>query len=162
MKKWSLWVTAVVLAGTVGTLRAEEVKIKLEGVKCDTCASVLADAVKKVPGAKLKDAPSLTKTVVTVDVDLKKADLGDIAMAVAGAETPHKADEAPGANIVIAAPGLTDKNKKQVADALKKVKGVDADFSTGDVKAKEITVKLADKGGAKLDDIKKALAAFTK
>ncbi len=161
VNKWSLGVAVLVLAGAVGA-RADEIKIRLDGVKCDTCGSVMGDAIKKVAGAKLKDAPSLNKTEVTVDVDFKKIDLGDIATAVAGADTPHKTDEAPGANLVLSAPSLTDKNKKGIGDALKKVKGVDALSSIGDLKKKEIIVKLDDKGGAKLEEIKKALATYLK
>ena len=63
----------------------------------------MGDAIKKT-GAKLKDAPSLNKTDVTVDVDFKKIDLGDIATAVAGADTPHKTDEAPGATFRLSLP----------------------------------------------------------
>lgn len=99
---------------------------------------------------------------VTVDLDTSKGDVGDVAKAVAGAKTPHAAKVPPFAVLVVDAPGLNDKNADKVDDALKGVKGVDAKASKGDVKGKMINVSLDANGGAKLADIKKALAGYAK
>ena len=99
---------------------------------------------------------------ITVDLDTSQGDLGDVAKAVSECDTPHKEKVAPAAILVVRAPALNDDNIEKVADALKEVKGVDAKESKCDVKKKEIHVKLDGKGGAKLADIRKALAPYTK
>ena len=100
--------------------------------------------------------------IVTVELDTSKGDVGDIAKAVCDCDTPHKEKVAPTATLIIPAPGLNEGNAEKVADALQDVKGVDAKESKANVKRKEIRVKLDAKGGAKLADIKKALADYTK
>jgi hypothetical protein len=101
--------------------------------------------------------------VVPIVYDSAKADVGDLAKAVAGAETPHRDSRgAPSATLVLPAPHVTNALAKKVADALKGLKGVDATASRADVAKKEIHVKLDDRGGAKLADIEKALADFRK
>lgn len=99
---------------------------------------------------------------VTINLDTSKGDLGDIAKAVGACDTPHKAKVAPAVMLILDAPGLSAGNAGKVADALKDVKGVEAKDSKADAKKKEIMVQLDPKGGAKLADIKKALADFTK
>jgi copper chaperone CopZ len=88
-----------------------------------------------------------------VEFDPAKCDVGDLAKAAADAETPHRAQGAPSATLVLTA--ATGADEKKVQQALQKVKGVDAKKSS--VKRGEIHVKLDDKGGAKLADIKEAL-----
>ena len=106
-----------------------------------------------------KDKP----TTVTVVIDLAKGDVGDLAKCCADCDTPHKGSKgACSATLVVDAPSLTKGNAEKVEAALKDVKGVDAKASKAQVKSKEIHVKLADKGGAKLADIKKALDDFIK
>ncbi len=117
----------------------------------------------KVKGRIAKGAGEDAVAPVTVTVDTEKGDVGDLAKACAGAETPHRGSKgAPSVTLVVAAGKLTEDNAEKVADALKDVKGVDAKASKAEVKKKEIHVKLDDKGEAKLADIKKALADFTK
>ncbi len=99
---------------------------------------------------------------VTINLDTEKGDLGDVAKAVCDCDTPHKEKVAPTATLILPAPGLNEGNSEKVADALKDIKGVDAKESKADIKKKEIHVKLDAKGGAKLADIKKALADYAK
>jgi hypothetical protein len=118
-----------------------------------------------VPGIDGKVELKATKKdpqTISVKLDTKKSDVGDIAKAVSNADTPHKDTVAPSATLIVAAPGLTDDNKGKLKDALKDVKGVEAAKVKCDPKKKEIYVLLSDKGGAKLADINKALADFTK
>lgn len=153
---------AAALALTVASARAETVKLKLDGVKCDDCANEIVTALEKVPTVKLKDKPTLKTPVAVLDVDVAKSDVGALGKAVAAAETPHKAEEAPAAYLVLAAPALTAANSKKLTPALKGVKGVNAALSSSDAKKKEITVRLDSSGDAKLADIQKALAEYTK
>ncbi len=62
----------------------------------------------------------------------------------------------------VKAPSLSSDNVKKVRDALKDVKGVDVKNTHCNVEKEEISVKLDDKGGAKLADINKALADYIK
>jgi len=152
-------VTALMCAAFV---QAETIKIQCDGVKCDGCATAISAAVSKVAGVKLKDELSKKTPVVTMDVDLKKTDLGAIGKAVAGADTPHKEVEAPAAYLIIDAPGVTAANAKTLDKALKDVKGVNALLSSADVKKKQLLIKIDDSGSAKMADLQKALAAYTK
>jgi len=111
--------------------------------------------------ATLKAAKKDPQTI-TIKLDTGKGDLGDIAKAVSNCDTPHKDTVAPAAALIVAAPGLTSDNKAKIKDALKDVKGVDVKETKCDVKKKEIYVMLDGKGGAKLANIKKALADYTK
>jgi copper chaperone CopZ len=92
-----------------------------------------------------------------VEYDPAKTDLGELAKAAAAAQTPHAAKGTPSATLVLTAAKVTDEQAGKVADALGKIKGVDAAKSKADPKTSEVRVKLDDKGGAKLADIKAAL-----
>jgi len=118
-----------------------------------------------VPGVESKEALKAAKEdsqSVSVNIDTTKADVGDIAKAICACDTPHKAKVAPGVALVVSAPGLTDDNKSKIKDALKDIQGVDGAETKCDVKKQEIYVHLSAKGGAKVADITKALADFTK
>ena len=159
MKKIIAVAAALVL--TAGAA-AETVKLRLNGVLCDGCKGEIITAIVKVKGADVKTEPTKANPVAVVVYDEKKTDLGAIAKAIAEADTPHKSDQAPAAFLVLEAKGLTEAAAKKLPDALAKVKGVDAKMSKAEVKGKEIHIRLDDKGGAKLDDIKKALADLLK
>jgi hypothetical protein len=98
--------------------------------------------------------------VAVVEINPAKGDVGELAKAAAGAETPHRAKGAPSATLVLNAPRVKATDGKKVKEVLKNVKGVDANASA--VRGKTIQVKLSDEGGAKLADIKKALASYIK
>jgi copper chaperone CopZ len=93
---------------------------------------------------------------------INKGDVGDLAKAAAAAKTPHRAKGAPSVTLVLPASDLKKGDAKKVSAALKKVKGVNAKATHTSIADKEIHVKLDDKGGAKLADIKKALGDYTK
>jgi hypothetical protein len=116
----------------------------------------------KVKGKIGKGEGEKMEVKVTVDITPDKGDVGDLAKAAAEADTPHKSKGAPTTRLILKAPSLTKENAKGVADALKGVKGVNAKQSRADVDEQMIYVRLNDKGGAKLSDIQKALADYTK
>ncbi len=92
---------------------------------------------------------------VTIDLNTEKADVGDVAKAVAGADTPHKDKVAPAAAVVVPVKGLAAGDDEKVRKALAGVKGVTAKEARAD--KGEAVVPLDAKGGAKLSEIKKAL-----
>jgi hypothetical protein len=102
----------------------------------------------------------MATVAVVVDIDSSKGDVGDLAKAAADAETPHRAKGAPTVALILPGGGLKKGDDAKLAEALEGVKGVDAKASS--VRGKAVIVKLDDKGGAKLADIKKALAKVTK
>jgi copper chaperone CopZ len=159
MKKIIAVAAALVL--TAGAA-AETVKLRLNGVLCDGCKGEIITAIESNKGARVKNEPTKANPNATVDIDFTKTDLGAIAKSVAAADTPHKGDQAPAAFLVLDAKNLTEASAKKLPDALAKVKGVDAKMSKAEVKSKEIVIRLDDKGGAKLDEIKKALADLLK
>ena len=75
------------------------------------------------------------------------ANLAALGGAVNGADTPHKAQNAPGVALVLFGK-LDQESAKAAVAALGKLEGVDAKGSTADAKKGEIGVKLA--GGKKV------------
>lgn len=159
MKKIVVLSVAVFLL-SAAIVSAEAVKVKLDGVVCGMCAKKLVGDMNKV--GKVTTSPTKDKPTATVDLDLKKKDVGDLAKAIADCQTPHRSTTAPAATLIVEVKGLTEDNAKKLGASLEKVKGIDAKASSADAKAKTVSVKLADEGGAKLEDIKKALEEMTK
>ena len=163
MRKLVLYAVVAVLAGVVQAPAAETVKLQLMGAYCPGCVKALGDALGGVSGLD-KVQLKVTKKdlqIITIKLDTEKGDLGDIAKAVSNADTPHKDTVAPSATLIVSASALTEDNKGKLKDALKDVKGVEAAKTKCNPKKKEIYVLLSGKGGAKLAEIKKALADFT-
>jgi copper chaperone CopZ len=164
MKKLSFFTTVAVLALAIQA-RAETVKLLITNIHCPGCCKAITEAVEKVPGAKITSTLKAGKekaTPVTVEIDLSKSDVGDLAKAANNAETPHRESKgAPSVTLVLPAPSLTKDNLGKVAESLEKVEGIDAKGSKGHPKGKTIHIKLDDKGGGKLADIKKALGDLT-
>lgn len=82
-------------------------------------------------------------TIAVVELaDVKKADLGDLANAVANCNTPHKAKVAPAASLVLFGKDVDKETASAVSKALAKVKGVDAKEVKADAKKGEVTIPL--------------------
>lgn len=111
-----------------------------------------------MPGVKVQQdlkAAKLAAQTVTVDLDTSKSDLGDVAKAVAGTDTPHKDKIAPAAALVVPVKGVTKDDTDKVRKALHDVKGVVAKESTA--QKGQVIVPLDNHGGAKLAEITKAV-----
>ncbi len=106
---------------------------------------------------QVKQKISVQSPDTSVDFDAAKADVGKIAKKVASAKTPFMKTKPPGTNVVLDVSNLSQENSSKVTVALSKVAGIDAKNSSLDVNAKQVTVKLARTGEAKLADIKKAV-----
>lgn len=119
---------------------------------------MLTKALVEVPGAKVQQdlkAAKLAAQTVTVDLDTSKSDVGDLAKAVAAATTPHEDKVAPAAALVMPVQGATKADTAKVQRALQGVKGVVAKDSTA--RQGEAIVALDNQGGAKLEEVAKAL-----
>jgi copper chaperone CopZ len=167
MRKGALFTAAAMLLWAV-TGRAEDVQLRVTGSHCPGCGSKIAEALGKVPSAKVK-GKGIGKgsgkddgVKVTVTIDLAKSDVGDLAKAVAGADTYHRTLGAPTASLIVKTTSLTEDSAKNLKQALVNVNGVIAAASTANPKLNEIAVRLDDRGGAKLAEIQKALADYTK
>ena len=164
MKKLVL-LTAVAFLWTARA-HADSLKLELHGIHCAGCAGALTESMSKVPSVKVIEKPSkklLSTTSLTIlDIDWGKAELGDLAKAIADTETTHRAKEAPFSFLILDAPSLTRVNVGKLEEALKGVRGIDAKGSKTDLKKKEIHLKLDGRGGAKIADIQKALADYLK
>jgi hypothetical protein len=124
---------------------------------------VLTKALVGVPGVKVQSdlkAAKLEAQTVTVDLDTSKSDVGDVAKSVAAATTPHKEKVEPQAALVVTVKGVTKADTDKVRKALQDVKGVVAKEST--VQKGEVHVALDNDGGAKLEEINKALKKASK
>jgi hypothetical protein len=119
---------------------------------------VLTKALVEVPGVKVQQdlkAAKLAAQTVTIDLDTSKSDVGDVAKSVAGSTTPHKEKVAPVAALVVPLKGVTKGDTEKIQKALRDVKGVVANESTA--QQGEVLVALDNQGGAKLEDVTKAL-----
>jgi hypothetical protein len=166
MRKVALLGAAAVLLWAVAG-RADTVQVLITGCYDNECGHKIAAALGEVNEARVKTAikPGKNKeglVKVTVDITPAKGDLGDLAKELAKAKMPDKDKAAPTIALLVKAPSLTDENAKNLKEALKDVKGVSAEASGANPKAHEIHVRLDPKGGAKLADIQKALAEYTK
>src|SRR5262249_56052241 len=119
-------------------------------------------AVRKGGAVKVATKPTKDDPTARVAFDPAKADVGDLARAVAGAQTPDREKGAPSATLVLAYERL---DGSAVADeaylpgkvekALANLKGVDAKKSKIDFKKRQLLIRLDDKGGARLSHVKK-------
>src|SRR5262249_11229087 len=91
-------------------------------------------------------------------------DLGDLAQTVAGTKTPNQAKGTPTASLLLTYKERDHEATLSLARHLEticaKLKGVDAKKCRLDTQKKEVQIKLHDKGGAKLADIKTAFPRF--
>jgi hypothetical protein len=161
-----LWTVVLVLIWT-GAARAEEVVLRLGGIQADQDADAISQALAKVESVKIAIKPTREKPEVRIAFDLAKADVGDLARAVAGAPTPSRDKSTPAATLVLAYERLDGSAAAdeiylpgKVERAVAALKGVDTKKCSIDFKKKQLLLKLDDKGDAKLADIKKSFGGL--
>ena len=123
---------------------AEQVRLYVEGAYCAGCAGVLTEALE-LGGFKNASKISANRGAgyVIVYGDFAHAgDLSKLAIAVNGAQTPHKKLSQPGVSLELFAK-LTDESASKALKALEKVKGVDAVGSRADAKRGVLSIRLA-------------------
>jgi hypothetical protein len=158
-----LLMAAAALATVAGPVQARadritQVTLRIDGIHGDEDGVAIVSALSKVPNIKVATRPTVRNpTVILVPLEGAKYDLGDLARTVAGTKTPNRAKGAPSAALLLTYEGL-DGGSAALARDLKRIcarlKGVDAKRCRLDTQRKELQIKLDDKGGAKLADIK--------
>jgi len=160
--KWNTMTAAAlaVLAIAVPT-RAEQVTLRIEGVHADADGDAIAKALAELPTVKVATTPTKEKPTAVLTCDVEKTDVGEIAKSVAAAKTPNRDEGVPSAILVLGYERLDGSAAadevylpKKVDAAFAKLKGVDAKQCKLDTKQKQLLIKLDDKGGAKLADVK--------
>src|SRR5262249_54899351 len=139
-----------------------QVTLRIDGVHSDEDGVAIVDALRQVPNIKVATRPTTKNpTVIVVPLEGAKYDLGDLARTVAGTKTPNRDKGAPSTALLLTYKERDGEAAAALARDLKttcaRLKGVDAKKCRFDTQKKEFQIKLDDKGGAKLADIKKAL-----
>ena len=156
-----------IIAGAVQA-RAEEltqVTLRIDGVNSDEDGLAIMHALRRVPNMKVANRPSAENpTVILVPLQGAKYDLGDLARAVAGTRMPVQAKGTPSAALALTYKEPDGEAVASLGRDLEticaKLKGVDARKCQFDTSKKEIQIKLDDKGGARLADIKAAFPSL--
>ena len=130
----------------------------LRGVRSEQQAEALNQALRRVPSAKfpnrvLAPANGEEASLTAFFLSPYNSDVGDLARAVSSVRGCSL-------TLVLRAPGLSAAKGDQLRAALRGVRGVDAIASTADVKHQLIRVRLDGNGGARREEIQKALADY--
>jgi hypothetical protein len=154
---------ATVLAIFAGAVLARadgvtQVTLRIDGVHNDEDGVAIAAALSRIPNIKLATRPTAQNpTVIIAPLERAGYDLGDLARAVAGTQTPNRAKGTPSAALVFtyqeyvggaAAPLVRD-----LQTTCARLAGVDAKKCRFDVQKQEFQIKLDDHGGARQADI---------
>lgn len=137
---------------------AEQVRLYVEGAYCQGCAGVLREALE-LSGLKQPSKISANngQGYVIVYGDFgHAADLSKVALAINGADTPHKKLSKPGVSLELFAK-LTEETGPKALKSLEKIKGVDATGSRVDAKRGVISVRLVGGQPVTIDGIIAAL-----
>src|SRR5262249_50345518 len=165
MKNLLLTAAALVILAVPaqGANEVTQLTLRIDGVHSDEDGTAIMNAIRKIPSVKVAIRPT-TRNPIAMVVPLRGAnyDVGDLARAVAKAQTPNRAKGAPSAALVLSYKSrkgrtVTENSlARTLAATCAKLKGVDAKKCKLDTGRKEVHVKLDDKGGAKLSEIKAA------
>ena len=123
---------------------AEQVRLYVEGAYCPGCAGVLSEALE-ISGLKKPSKISANSGqgyVIVYGDFAHAADLSKVAIAINGAQTPHKKISKPGVSLELFAK-LTEETGAKALKSLEQVKGIDAAGSKVDPKRGVISVRLA-------------------
>src|SRR5262245_38512636 len=142
---------------------AEEMTLRIDHVPSDEAGQEISRALGDVPGVKVSGKVTKDEPTARVTFDPAKADVGDLARAVAGVKTSGR--QKPSARLVLGYERSDDTAldddefvPRYVEQALAKLKGkgVDGKDWKLDTKNREVHIRLEEKGGAKLADVKAA------
>ena len=123
--------------------KAEQVRLYVEGAYCAGCADVLREALE-ISGLKKPSKVSANSGqgyVIVYGDFAHTSDLSKVAIAINGAETPHKKISKPGVSLELFAK-LTEESAAQALKSLEKVKGVDAAGSKADPVRGVLSIRL--------------------
>jgi hypothetical protein len=126
--------------------KQETVTLEIHGANSPECARMLSSALAAHQIDASLQASQGQPTRVTTEID-PQTDLGAVGKAIMTTSTPDKAKSPPSLDLVLF--GKFDKaTAKKAADALAKVKGVDAKDSNANIATGEFNVRVD--GGAKV------------
>jgi hypothetical protein len=161
MRKFVPVVAFLAVFACVGEGQAEQVTLQIDNVQSDDDGWAITRALARLPDVKVAQRVTKEKPTAVVAFDAAKADVGDLARAVAQTETTRRDKFA--ATLILSykpldATATADEAvlRGLVEPAFARLQGVDVKRSKLDAKAKEIRIRLDGKGGAKLADIKEA------
>lgn len=141
-------------------VRAEQVTLRIDNIPSEAAAQDINRALAQIPGVNVSEKATRDKPAALVAFDPAKADVGDLARAVAGVKTA--AAEKPSARLVLGYRRFDDSLLEdaeivspRVKQALAKLKGKGVDSENWKLEAKshEVHIRLEEQGGAKLADI---------
>jgi hypothetical protein len=136
-----------------------QVTLWIEGIHTKEDGRFITERLSRVPNAKVANAPTPGEPeVVVVPLEGATYDVGDLAIVVAQSPTPNRKKGPPSATLVLRSRVSTEsflQVTRNMRELLANVKGVDASQSDA-TKSKTLHIKLDDKGGAKLSEIKAA------
>jgi hypothetical protein len=165
MSKFLLFSALPVLLAWAGEGRAEQITLRIDNVQSDEEGAAITRALAQLPEVKVAQRVTKEKPTAVVAFDPAKADVGDLARAVAQAPTGRR--EPFSATLVLSYKRLDTKAAADdivlpslVEPAFAKLQGVDPKGCKLDTKAKQILLRLDGKGGAKLADIKAAFPSL--
>jgi copper chaperone CopZ len=146
---------------------AQKVTIRLEGVHCEDCAASLARAVDSLPGVRQLGEPGRGVSIFSVVLDTTKSDVGSLARAIARARKPHDVGRVPDVYLVLP---VKEDRVHIVDDAARAIqslermqlRGIVAGESILNLNEPEFRLRLDGRGGARLNEIKRALRSYLK
>jgi len=141
--------------------------IRLEGVHCEDCAASLARAIDSMPGVKPLGEPGRGVSVFSVVLETTKSDVGSLARAIARARKPHAVGRVPDVYLVLP---VKEERVHIVDDAARaiqslermRLRGIVAGESILNLNEPEFRLRLDGRGGARLNEIKRALRNYLK
>jgi len=155
-------------AGLAGEDKTEKVKFRLHGIVADKDGAVLAEALGKLPTVKVTGKPTQEDPTVVVSFTLGKTDVGEMANAVGAAKTSGRSQSKPRATLLLEYTGLDGRAAPDgaallriVKDAFPKLKGVDAERSSFELKSKSLLIMFDGSGKAKLAELRKGFPGLS-
>ena len=145
-----------------------QVSLWIDGIHNDEDGVAVMNALRQIPKLKVAIRPT-TKSPVAILVSHSGAnyDVGDLARTVAEATTPNRVKGAPSASLVLrykastGGAGAEEVLVRNLKATCAKLKGVEAEKCRIDTGRSEVHIKLDDKGGARLSEIKQAFPSMS-
>jgi hypothetical protein len=166
MKRFAMIAPVLAILTCQRPAEAEQITLKIDNVQNDDQGWELTRLLARVPDVKVAQRVTKDKPIAIIAYDPAKADIGDLATAVAKYKTPGR--DRPATYLVLNYKRL-DSNAAAddafmssiVETALPNLKGVEAKGSKLDIKNKQLLIKLNPQAKTKLDDIKAAFPGLS-
>jgi hypothetical protein len=141
---------------------SEHVRLKFVGLTENSVRAVV-ESLGMLPSVHLDAKPTKDKPIAELSFDPSKTQLGDIAVAIANSARPNQKVAAPSTVLVLRYMRLDTSPladdiylPRRVGPVLESLKGIDAKKSELDTTNKELLLWLDNRGGVRLDALRKA------